>query len=111
MCRLGRCRGSRFGGAVAARWHRGGRLRAAAGGYASGMELRLIMFALRVLDPRKWRARAMQAGVIGAVGSYVAVRAINDADVVRAVRTERHARRNAEIQRRIAERTERYLAG
>ena len=75
------------------------------------MELRLIMLAMRVLDPRKWRVRLAQVGAVGAVGTYVTVRAINDADLVRAVRTERHARRDAEIRRRIAERTERYLAG
>jgi len=75
------------------------------------MELRLIMLAMRVLDPRKWRRRLAQIGAVGAAGTYVAVRAINDADVVRAVKVERHARRSAEIDRRIAERTERYLAG
>ncbi|MBC7461688.1 MAG: hypothetical protein H7287_10035 [Thermoleophilia bacterium] len=75
------------------------------------MELRLIMLAMRVLDPRKWRLRLAQVGVAGAVGGYVTVRAINDAELVRAVRTERWARRNAELERRLAERTERYLAG
>jgi len=75
------------------------------------MELRLVMLALRVLDPRKWRVRLLQVGAVGAAGTYVAVRAIDSADVARAVRVERHARRNAEIRRRLAERTERYLAG
>jgi hypothetical protein len=74
------------------------------------MELRLILLAMRVLDPRTWRVRLAQAGAIGAVGTYVTVHAINNTDVVRAVRGERHARRNAEIQRRLAERTARYLA-
>ncbi|MCW2955605.1 MAG: hypothetical protein JWO69_474, partial [Thermoleophilia bacterium] len=40
------------------------------------MDLRLLMFAARVLDPRRWRARLLQlTGAVAAL-AYVWVRAV-----------------------------------
>lgn len=68
------------------------------------MELRLLEIAFRVLDPRRWRQRLRQ--LFGALGvlAWVWFRAVNRAEVVRAVADARHFDRDARIQEENAER-------
>ena len=69
------------------------------------------MIAVRILDPRLWRRRVAQlAAIVGGL-AWVTYRSVDSVDVVRAVRDDRHARRNAELRRRLQERTRRYLEG
>jgi hypothetical protein len=64
------------------------------------MELRILELAIRILDPRKWRTRLAQvAGAFGAV-LWVWYRAVDHADVDRAVRDARRAQRRERIRAR-----------
>jgi hypothetical protein len=71
------------------------------------MELRLLEIALRLLDPRKWRLRLAQLGAGTLATLWVWFRAVDHADVDRALRDARRAERrdrirahNAELERR-----------
>lgn len=61
------------------------------------MELRLLEFALRALDPRQWRRRLAQLAGGSLAVLWIWFRAVDHADVDRAVRDARRARRNARI--------------
>ncbi|MCW2926557.1 MAG: hypothetical protein JWM86_525 [Thermoleophilia bacterium] len=75
------------------------------------MELRLALLAARLLDPRKWRLRLAQLGG-GLLGSlWIWYRAVDHADVDRAVRDARHAERRARITARNLELERGYLRG
>ena len=67
------------------------------------MELRALFLAVRILDPRRWRTRLTQLG--GAVFAllWVWYRAVDHADVDRAVRDARRAERRSRIRARTAE--------
>ena len=73
------------------------------------MELRILMFAAAVLDPRKWRTRLKQ--LFGALwfGLWVWYRAVDHADVDRAVRDARRAERRERIRTRNAELEQAHL--
>lgn len=75
------------------------------------MELRLLELAVRILDPRQWRRRLRQLlGAIGVLG-WIWFRAVNRAEVVRAVADVRHAERDEAIHERNRElETERLSA-
>jgi hypothetical protein len=64
------------------------------------MELRLLELALRILDPRRWRLRLAQltGGLLATL--WIWFRAVDHADVDRALRDDRRARRNARIRTR-----------
>ncbi|MCW2924155.1 MAG: hypothetical protein JWM98_1559 [Thermoleophilia bacterium] len=61
------------------------------------MELRVLMIAARVLDPRKWKLRLLQLGGAGTVLGWIWVRAVQRAEVERAVADARHEQRRARI--------------
>ena len=67
------------------------------------MELRILMLAARILDPRKWRLRLAQLGGSVLAVLWVWYRAVDHADVDRAVRDAKHADRRARIRARNAE--------
>ena len=67
------------------------------------MELRILELAIRILDPRKWRLRLAQlgGGLLATLWGWV--RAVDHADVDRAVRDARRAERRERIRARNAE--------
>jgi hypothetical protein len=67
------------------------------------MELRLLELALRILDPRRWRLRLAQltGGLLATL--WIWFRAVDHADVDRAVRDARREQRNTRIRQRNAE--------
>lgn len=58
------------------------------------MELRIILLVARLLDPRKWRVRLAQLGLVLGGAGVVWVRAVLAAEEVRAVRDARHVERD-----------------
>lgn len=65
------------------------------------MELRLLELAIRILDPRKWRVRLAQlAATIGSV-LWIWYRAVDRAEVERAVRDARRAERTRRIRAKL----------
>lgn len=74
------------------------------------MELRILEIAIRVLDPRRWRLRLAQlAGSVLAL-VWVWFRAVDHADVDRALRDARRAERRARIHARNAQLERRKLS-
>ncbi len=73
------------------------------------MELRALMLAAALLDPRKWRTRLKQ--LLGAFGFvlWVWYRAVDHADVDRAVRDAKRAERRERIRMRNAELEQAHL--
>ena len=67
------------------------------------MELRILELAIRILDPRKWRLRLAQLGGGLLATLWVWFRAVDHADVDRAVRDAKRAERRARIRARNAE--------
>lgn len=68
------------------------------------MELRLLLIAARILDPRLWRRRLRQlASGLGVLG-WIWFRAVNRAEVVRAVADVSHDMRAERIRRDNVER-------
>ncbi len=67
------------------------------------MELRILELAIRILDPRKWRLRLAQLGGSILAALWVWFRAVDHADVDRAVRDARRAERRELIRARNAE--------
>lgn len=61
------------------------------------MELRLVELAFRLLDPRRWRQRLAQLGGLLAAVTWIWFRAVNRAEVVRAVADVRHDERDLRI--------------
>lgn len=68
------------------------------------MHLRLTLLAIRLFDPRLWRTRLKQLGVLTGIVTWVWVRAVQRAEVDRAVADVRHAQRVAAIRTRNHER-------
>lgn len=60
----------------------------------------MLMLALAILDPRKWRLRLKQLGGTFAALGWIWFRAVNRSEVVRAVADARHADRAACIRER-----------
>lgn len=65
------------------------------------MELRLLELAIRILDPRKWRVRLAQLGATACAALWIWYRAVDNADVDRAVRDARRAQRRERIRGKI----------
>jgi hypothetical protein len=61
------------------------------------MELRLLMLALRILDPRRWRRRLAQVGLATGWIAWIWVRAVSRAERDRLVAQARHLERNERI--------------
>ena len=74
------------------------------------MELRILEFALRLLDPRKWRRRLAQVGLTGGWLAWIWVRAVSRADRDRIVAQARHLERNERIDADNAAREREWLA-
>lgn len=68
------------------------------------MELRLLEFAARVLDPRRARTRLKQAAALLALTVTVWVRAVRRTDAARVALERSHERRAAQAQERLAAR-------
>lgn len=75
------------------------------------MELRLLLLAMRLLDPRRWRARLLQLAGLGAAGVWITARAVSSSDEVRAVRDARHAKREEQITATITQRELEFRQG
>jgi hypothetical protein len=67
------------------------------------VELRLLELAIRILDPRAWRRRLVQLVTAKLALLWVWYRAVDHADVDRAVRDARRADRNERVRARNAE--------
>jgi hypothetical protein len=67
------------------------------------VELRILEIAFRILDPRKWRLRLAQTGGALLATLWVWFRAVDHADVDRAVRDAKRAERRERIRVRNAE--------
>lgn len=74
------------------------------------MELRLLELAIRILDPRRWRTRLAQAGGLVAALLWIWYRAVDHADVDRALRDARRAERRERIRARNRELERAHLA-
>lgn len=61
------------------------------------MELRLLEFAFRLLDPRKFRTRLKQLGAFFGFGMFVWIRSVFLTDRARAERKRQQARRQLRI--------------
>lgn len=72
-------------------------------GTPPGMELRLLMLAARILDPRRWRLRVAQlTGTLGAM-LWFWYRSVDVADERRAVRDARRELRLRRVRAKVAE--------
>lgn len=74
------------------------------------MELRILEIAIRILDPRKWRLRLAQLGGGLLATLWVWFRAVDHADVDRAVRDAKRAERRERIRVRNAELESQHLS-
>lgn len=75
------------------------------------MELRLLELAISLLDPRKWRLRLAQGGILTLLAAAVWARAVQVAPERVAVRDARRAARNERIRARNAELEREWYAG
>ena len=73
------------------------------------MELRLLELAIKVLDPRKWRVRLVQLAAGTLATLWIWFRAVDRADVDRALRDAHRAERRARIRARTAQLEHRRL--
>jgi len=74
------------------------------------MELRALELAIRILDPRKWKLRLAQLGGGILATLWIWFRAVDHADVDRAVRDAKRAERRERIRARSAELERQHLA-
>jgi len=75
------------------------------------MELRILLIALRVLDPRKWRMRLLQLAGGSALLGWFWFKSVNDAEIVAALREQKHVERNARIRAAMRQREADYGIG
>lgn len=68
------------------------------------MELRLLLIAIRVLDPRLWRRRLAQLGAAVLATVWFWARAVQRAPIERALADQRHEERLARIRADVAAR-------
>lgn len=66
------------------------------------MELRLLLIAMRILDPRLWRRRLAQLGGGVLLTLWVWVRSVQRGPIERALADERHVARERRIRAELA---------